>query len=151
MVSSNSVVNPKAVLSALSDIERRSQQPLVAGKRQYVRKSLRGEAILQTLEDGSLEVTNLRVQLRDISIGGLGFLTNQPIEIGTLWRVQFLIHNYVVGQKTIIIRHCREISDGAFLCGGQFAMDPGLLQTLGIDPASLCENDKDMFVDCDNA
>lgn len=151
MVRSNPVVNPHAVLSVLSDIERRSQQPQFAAKRQFVRKSLRGEALLQNVEDASIDVANLRVQLRDISIAGVGFLINQTIEPATLWRMLFVSHNYVVGQQTIIIRHCREVTAGAFLCGGQFAVDPGLLQTIGIDPQLLCEQDKHQFVDSDNA
>ena len=150
MVRTNSVSNPHAVLSVLSDIERRSQQPSMAGKRQFIRKSLRGEAMLQTLEDASVDGASLRVQLRDISMAGLGFLVSEPVAVGSLWRVHFLSRNYAVGQQTIIVRHCRAIMDGAYLVGGQFAMDPGMLQTIGIDPQSLRENDVDDFVGSDN-
>lgn len=150
MVRSNKVVNPLAVLSALSDIERRSQQASPDYKRQYVRKSVRGEAVLQSLEDASFETSSLRVQLRDVSLAGVGFLSNEPVETGSLWRVLFVSRNHVVGQQNIIVRHCREITGGAFLVGSQFAMDPGLLQTLGISLESLRGSDDDLFEDSGN-
>ncbi len=145
MVRSNTAANPFAVLSALSDIERRSQQGSSDYKRQHVRKSVRGEAVLQSLEDASFETGCLRVQLRDISLVGVGFLSSAAMEPGSLWRVLFISRNHVVGWQNIIVRHCREITEGVFLVGSQFAMDPGLLQTLGLSLESLRGNDEDIF------
>lgn len=147
MVSANPIVSPHKVLAVLSDIERRSQQEPMTGKRQFVRRSLRGEAILQTLEDASVEVRTMRVQLRDISQTGIGFLASEPVEPGTVWRVSFVVRNFVVGQQTITVRHSRPIAAGVHFCGGQFCIEPGLLHMMGIDPDSLSEGDSKEFVE----
>ena len=149
MVRSNAIVNPHNVLAVLSDIERRSLQGPMTGKRQFVRRSLRGEAILQTLEDAAVEVRTLRVQLRDISQTGIGFLASERIESGTIWRVSFVVRNFAVGQQTITVRHSRPIAEGVYLSGGQFCIEPGLLHMMGIDPDSLSEGDSKEFVECD--
>lgn len=141
MPASKTVVTRSNVLAVLCDIERRSQQGPMSVKRQFVRQSLRGEAILQTLEDAAVEVRTLRVQLRDISLAGIGFLTNEPVEVGTIWRVMFVVGNYTVGQQTITVRHGRAIAEGAYICGGQFCMEPGVLQMIGVDPDTLRSSD----------
>lgn len=147
MVRSNTSVNPHNMLAVLSDIERRSQQEPMTGKRQFLRRSLRGEAILQTLEDAAVEVRTMRVQLRDISQTGIGFLASEPMESGTVWRVMFVVRNFAVGQQTITVRHSRPIAAGVYLCGGQFCIEPGMLHMMGIDPHTLCEGDGKEFVD----
>jgi len=132
MVSANPIVSPHKVLAVLSDIELRSQQEPMTGKRQFVRRSLRGEAILQTLENDSIEVRTMRVQL------------------GTVWRVSFVVRNFMVGQQTITMRHSRPIAAGVHFCGGQFCIEPGLLHMMGIDPELLNEGDSKEFVECES-
>ncbi len=141
--------SPHDVLAALTDIERQSPDQFTR-KRQFDRYSLRGEAILQPIHAATVDVKMLRVQLRNISRTGVGFLATEPIPTGTLWRVTFVIRNYAMGQQTVTIRHSRPIADGVFLTGGQFCIEPGLLHIMGIDPDTLSPCDTDEFLEMED-
>jgi len=139
--------DPHAVLAALSDAERRSASDGFTTKRQFARHSLRGEAILQTIEDASVEMRTLRVQLRDISLTGIGFVSGEPLPAGSVWRVTFVVRNVTMGQHALTIRHSRRIDHGTYLSGGQFCIEPGLLHVMGVDPAMLNRDDDGDFVE----
>jgi hypothetical protein len=137
--------NPHQLLATLRDIEQRPSSHTTQDRR-YVRCSLRGEAILQTVENAANQPRAVRVQLRNISLTGVGFLISEPLEPGSLWRVTFVDRHFAVGHQTISIRHCRPVTEGTFVCGGQFCIEPGLLHVMGVDPA-LTDGTPDEFFD----
>lgn len=133
-------LNPHSVLAALADMEQRAKADPSVRERQYARHSLRGEAILQVTED-AVELRTVRVQLRDISLTGIGFVSSHPMEPGSVWRVTFVIHNFTLGQHAVMVRHCRRIDDGAYLSGAQFCIEPGLLHAMGVSGGDMHRGD----------
>jgi hypothetical protein len=112
-----------------------------AGQRQFHRFVVRGEAELHPMHRNWLDPTPINVQLRDISRGGLGFLSPQPLTPSSAWRACFLQAGYVIGEQAMIVRHCRAVNDALYLVGAQFVIDTGLLVQLGVSPGELEETE----------
>ena len=131
------IKSPHAVLSALNDLESAPLPASIRLKRVFARHSIRGDAVLTGLDDHAMEPETVRVQLRDIGLGGLGFLSPQPLAKHTFWRIAFSVRGYPFGHQVVRICHQRQAVDGLFLTGGQFCIDPALLCLLGVDPSLL--------------
>ena len=133
---------PEALLAELDRLEA-LRDPARNGShnRQFKRFVVRGEAELHPMSRARLDRTPIDIKIRDLGRGGCGFITQQPLQAGSNWRVCFLQHGYVVGEQAIVVRHCRPVSDGLHLVGAQFVMDTGLMTTLGIDPGSIHDED----------
>ncbi|MEM6749361.1 MAG: hypothetical protein AAF612_02720 [Planctomycetota bacterium] len=131
--------SPAAALAELDRLERERQQHESDRKRdrRFERFTLRGEAELHPVGDDRLDAGAARVKLRDLGIGGIGFISDRRIASDTIWRMVFLQSGYAVAEQTVIVRHCASVSAGLWLCGGQFVAPHGLLVAMGIDPADL--------------
>ncbi len=105
--------------------------------RRYRRFVIRGDAELHPMSRTRLDSTPIEIKLRDIGRGGIGFLCASPLPIDSSWRVCFLQHGYAVGVQAMVVRHCREVSQGVYLIGGQFVIDNGLLAVIGADADAL--------------
>lgn len=112
-----------------------------AGKRVFTRFLVRGDAELVSIDRSRLDTAPVSILLRDAGRGGLGFVTDRPLESNSIWRAGILDHGYVVSQQAMIVRHCRKVRDSLYLVGGQFCADSGLLCLLGVDPAMIPEGD----------
>jgi hypothetical protein len=110
----------------------RFNRSIPCGQRQFQRHVIRGDATLFPTEGKSLSDGPIEVQLRDVARGGLGFLCQEPLEAGTIWRVEFRYEGMAVADQTLVVRHHREVGEGLYLCGGQFIVSAGLLSLLGV-------------------
>jgi c-di-GMP-binding flagellar brake protein YcgR len=106
-------------------------------QRNAPRLDLRGEAELLAIDQKRPQDRPLAIQLRDISLGGFGFLCAEPIPIHSQWRALFMKHHLQVGQQTVRILHCREVREGVHLVGSQVCLENGLASLLGISPRDL--------------
>jgi len=113
------------------------QEPPVERKRAFKRFSIRGEARIEPVHELSIEPTPAKVVLRDISRGGVGFLAEQCLEIGSVWRMAFFNHGRQVGTQVFVIRFCRLVQEGLFLVGGVFAIEPHIMIMLGVNEPDL--------------
>ena len=129
---------PRSLLDELERLES-LRDPQQAGHRQFRRYVIRGEAQLHPMNRNQLDPTPITVQLRDLSRGGIGFLSPEGLSVGSTWRACFLKEGHVVGEQALMIRHCRAVGESLFLVGGQFIADTGLLLTLGVSPGELRE------------
>lgn len=133
---------PEALLAELNRLEAlRDPGRHGAHPRQFKRFVVRGEAELHPMSRSRLDRSPIEIKLRDVGRGGCGFITQQPIQAGSNWRIAFLQHGYVIGEQAIVVRHCRPVSEGLYLVGAQFVMDTGLMCTLGIDPGAIHDED----------
>lgn len=129
--------NPHSILNALSRLEGLRDPASAARKRQFRRFVIRGDAELVDISDARMDRPPLRVQLRDVGWGGLGFICTRPLAANSMWRMNFLSHEYQIGTQTILVRHSAPVEQGIYLIGGQFCLDPGMLCLLGVDPSLI--------------
>jgi len=126
---------PKNLMELLEKLDS-SSCPVQDQQRTFRRFSLRSEARLETLDD-SLGTEPFNVLLRDISRGGIGFISDRFIEPGSMWRARLRDNGQIVGSQPIFIHYCRRIEDGAYLAGAQFIVESFLMRALGVPPSDL--------------
>ena len=132
-----SIAEPRDLIEVLNRMEYWRQEPSVDRKRSFRRFVVRGEATLEPVQPGRILDGNVNVMLRDISRGGVGFLSNRFHQPGEIWRIRFESKGYLVGQQSMIIKFCRLVQDGLYLTGGQFIIEPILMIELGIEGTDL--------------
>ncbi|MBI1335434.1 MAG: hypothetical protein GC164_00555 [Phycisphaera sp.] len=134
--------DPKQLLDALTKAESLRDPKKVEGKRQYRRFVVRGEAELSPMDHNRLDQLPRAVMIRDVGRAGLGFISPEPIERNSTWRVHFISHGSVIGQQAIIVRHCSKIEEGVYLIGSQFCAETGLLCLLGVPHSEIAMGDE---------
>ena len=117
----------------LAEFESQKERREGVERRVFPRVATRGEAELFAI-DGRLSAL---VHLRDISMGGFGFVYEKPLEVGTHWLAVFLRQNQQSGHQNLVIRDCDKVTDGMFLIGSQICLEDGLIALLGIDRTRL--------------
>ncbi len=140
-----SVAEPKNLVDLLNRLEQTRKDPTDEPHRRFRRFIIRGDAIVEPLQSGHSH-ENQTVMLRDISRGGLAFLSRQFFEPGTLWRIRFQRDGMDFASHPIAIRFARRIQDDLFLIGGQFVIEPFILTMLGVGEDQLrndCRFDPD--------
>lgn len=139
-------LDPRTLLSELDKQEDFGQGDAKISLRQYHRWAVRGEAELFPLNsEQRLDRSPVTIQLRDIGLGGMGFVSPTLLPVHSLWQVSFSQHGYPVGRQTLVIRNCRKLESDIYLIGSQFCIEVGLMCMLGIDPGKLR-----MHAICDN-
>lgn len=109
----------------------------IPGLRDFDRFVLRGEAELQTVNPSHLDPEIISIHIRDVSLGGIGFVTSNQLKHKSLYRINFVASGYPVYQDHVIIRHCDFVQDGVYLAGAEFCANPALLVLLGADPNAV--------------
>lgn len=134
--------NAKATLEQLHRIESHSKTS-DGGKlrRAFQRFDVRGQAKLRPVQRNLNDHDSVDIQLRDIGRGGLGFVCNHELPLGSIWNVQFVHQGYVIDTRTIQIRFVRELEPGCFVTGTQFIINDGLMALLGVSPAEIDRHD----------
>jgi hypothetical protein len=129
--------DPRSVLATLAEFEQSHSPAQEYSKRRFRRLAIRGEAELQAVDRSRLDQKPIAIQLRDVGLGGLGFVAQAQLAVNSLWRCTFTSHGLVLATQTILVRHCREIPGSLYLVGCQFCIDTGLLRQLGVEPATI--------------
>ncbi|MBI1370327.1 MAG: hypothetical protein GC162_16960 [Planctomycetes bacterium] len=143
-----STTKPQELMEMLAKLDEHRKDPPVEVQRRYQRFVVRGEAKLEPIDEMELEHP-IPILLRDISRGGVGFLSNQFLEPCTMWRVRFATKDYVIGSQPIIIRFCRAVQSDLYLVGGQAVIEPYILGMLGVPANQLRHEDMCTFSDHD--
>lgn len=138
--------SPDALLAELGRLET-LRNPTKGGdsNRLFQRHVARGDVELHPDSRSRLDRTPVEVKLRDVGRGGIGFISHQHLPAGSSWRACFMQHGFVVASQSIVVRHCRLVSEGVYLVGTQFVCEPGLLAILGVDPGAIEEDDTDVL------
>lgn len=134
-------VEPQNLIDVLERLESCRQDPPIELNRNYQRFIVRGDAQLEGMEPDKLS-DNIAVQLRDMSLGGVGFLSEQTLAPGTMWRLRFMMHDQIIGSQPLMIRYCNPIQQDLQLVGGQFTIEPYLLSIVGVTADKLTEVDQ---------
>ena len=122
-----------SLLKELEQMERSRETEGGKAQRRFERFSIRGIALVEPIRLGTSKEMQT-VVLRDLSLGGLGYLSSVPLQIDTIWSIDFIDDVYRVDQQTITIRFCNKVREDAYLAGGQFCADMGLMTSQGVQP-----------------
>jgi hypothetical protein len=111
--------------------------------RRFPRYPARGEARLCPVAPaGAGQGTFDIVHVRDISRGGIGVLSSQPVAVGASWQLQLFSQRIALATLPAFSRYCREVSDGAWLAGLEFGIEASVLLAMGVTPAELTHADE---------
>lgn len=129
--------NPNTVLEELNRLETVRQQNVNAKQRQFTRYVVRGEAEIVSSEPMNVNHTPLEVHLRDVSRGGVGFISTKELPINSSWHIIFFHHGMEIHRQPVVVRHCQAVGNGLYLVGSLFCVEAGLLAVLGVDTKDL--------------
>ncbi len=101
------------------------------------RYAVNGAALFEAVDAETAPRGSLQAELLDISIQGLGVVSDVPVAQGSRWRVLFSDGARRLGEYFLTVRHCRERNDGRFHVGCQFGVSPGLFERLAGEPAMM--------------
>ncbi len=133
-------VDPRELLARLEQLEQVRSDEVGQSKRGFRRFVVRGDVMIEPVVRLGLEGEPVGGMLRDVGLGGIGFISPARYEPGTLVYVEMLVHGYTAARPVLVIRHCRQVEGDLCLAGGNFCAEPAQLLNLGVDPAALrCE------------
>ncbi|MEQ9455104.1 MAG: PilZ domain-containing protein [Phycisphaeraceae bacterium] len=143
-----SIASSKDVLEALEKLEN-LRDPQHLPRRAFQRFLVRGDAHLLPMDRPHVRNNPspeaIEIKLRDISRGGLGFVTTQKIEPGSTWRIVFYHEGFAIGEQAGVIRYSREIQPELYLSGAAFIISNGILSMLGVDLTHIDDADDTDF------
>lgn len=131
------VTQTRALLKELTRLEAIRDARNNQSKRNFKRFVIRGDAELAPMDRYGLAQQAVPILLRDIGRGGLGFVCESSLPVDSTWHVSFIKDGLVVATRGLIVRHCRHVHDNAWLVGGQFCLESGLMTLFGIKPNQL--------------
>ncbi len=108
-----------------------------AARGTHPRAEVRGEAELFAIDQSRPRTHSVSIQLRNVSMGGFGFISQEPLDVGSRWRALIIQRNQQVAEQAVQIRHCRTIERGLYFVGSQFCLDSCLIALLGLERAKL--------------
>ena len=136
--------DPSSLLSALSRIEAKREPSNNPDKlkRRFQRFVVRSEALLYPTDGHASKLEPIQIMLRDVNVGGVGFVCQRELPINSVWRLAVLdAHGATLALPTIAVRHCEHIQGNAWLVGSMSCFDAGLLHALGVDPTQAMDID----------
>ncbi len=123
---------PRELIDELDRLEAmRDPSQATKSQRMFDRQNVRTLGQLQAISRNRLQRTAPEVQIRDCSLGGLGFVTSEPADVGSVWSILLYQDGFVVTETVVIVRHCSRVGPGLYLCGAQFCAAPGLMSLMG--------------------
>lgn len=142
-----------APLDLLTELNRLEalRQPAQHEDRQFRRFRIRGDAELHPIDASRVDRTPVDIKLRDLGQGGIGFICEHDLAVGSTWRCCFLNEGHVIAQQALLIRHCRPVQSGLYLLGAQFCLDTGIMTLLGVNAHALnAQQDNDNTADSED-
>jgi len=126
--------DPRSLLKELNALENLRDNDVAAQRRQFKRFVIRGDAQLAEMSRVSSQSAPISVMLRDLSRGGVGFISDKPIDSGSYWTLRLMHQGYAVAETAVTVRHGRMIKEGVYLVGSQICMSHGMMVLMGVDP-----------------
>jgi hypothetical protein len=133
---------PIRVLDVLSRLEQVCGGKQDYRRRRHARHVVRGEAILLQLDRTSSDEPPITVMLRDVGRGGVGFIAQRSVAVGSLKRLRLLQRDYGIGEVDVMIQHCALVEDPVYLIGCEVCFNNGQMLLLGVDPATISTDDQ---------
>lgn len=132
---------PRHLLEELAKLEKLRDPEAAKQRRQFQRFIVRGDGEIRDVHRSHADDRPLPVMLRDLGRGGVGFLCDQALRVGTVWSMRFLQRGYEIGHVHIVVRHSTAVEDGVHLIGSQVCVGDGMMYLLGVDPAMIRDGD----------
>ena len=132
-----STPEPNSLLTALDQLESLRKEKIGQRRRRCQRFVVRGEGLLEVPQLAATPSSLIAIQLRDVSLSGLGSVCLSTLEVGSQWRVLCLHRGFPIAYQGLIVRHCDAVDSNLHLLGGAFCADAGLLSILGVDPRAI--------------
>lgn len=133
---------PSDLQAALRHLNAWQNEMFSGSQRRFRRFEVRGEARLWPGDVGTSTPTASVVQVRDISRGGVGLLSSEPIERGFFWQMQLVDSGVTLATLPAFCRFCRPITDGAYLIGVEFGVQASVMLALGVQAKDLADGDE---------
>lgn len=128
---------PHNLVEVLSRLDLTSTRGCVREQRRFDRYPVRQSAILEPLNPIDRNHESLMVNIREMSLVGVGFLSQEPVELNSIWRIRFIDEKVFIGSQPAHVCHTQMVQDGLYMVGAQFAIEPILLQVLGVPAESF--------------
>ena len=128
--------------AALRQVESWQNESTDSRMRRFPRYPARGEARLCSVTPFAERSDFDVVHVRDISRGGIGVLSGQPVPVGQNWQLQLISQHITMATLPAFCRFCRKVSDGAWLVGLEFGIEASVLLAMGVSPAELIHSDE---------
>lgn len=123
---------PRNLVEVLGRLRDDIPEELHPEKRRFVRYSMRQSALLEPLNPLDSRRDPLIVNIREMSLGGVGFISHEVIPVDTHWRFRFIDEKLFTGSQPAYICYCGKVQDGLYQVGAQFTIEPNMLRILGV-------------------
>ena len=133
---------PMDIQAALRKLDSWQGEPTQGPQRRFRRFPVRGEARLWPGEAGSNPPPPAIVQIRDISRGGVGLLSNEPVQRGHISQMQLVASTHTLATEPDVSRNGREVIEYAYLIGVEFGIQASVMLALGVVAKDLAEGDE---------
>jgi len=131
------LARPTRLVEVLEQLESEADHGIGAQQRRFRRFSVRAQAQLESVHSWSDAPERVSAMVRNISRGGVGFVAERSMPLGSVWRMAFERKGRQVGSQLIVVLYCRQIHEGTYMIGGQFIVEPALMLMLGVEDAAL--------------
>jgi len=135
--------DPKELLDELSRLEGLRSGGGRTSRRRHKRFIVRGQAELFDTDSSSSGEPPVAIMLRDMGRGGLGFVADSSVDLGSVRRLRLTQRGYCIGETSLVVRHCSQVKDQIYLVGSQICLSNGLMFLAGVDPSMVEEGGTD--------
>ncbi len=136
-----SQTQPQSLLDEAARLESLRDDQCGQHRRRDRRFVVRGDADLIDINRAGVSDAVVSVMLRDISRSGVGFITDQALEVGSAWRLRILQQRHGVSETDVIVRFTRPTDGGVYIVGCQVCVQEGLMVLLGVEPNEIGQGD----------
>jgi hypothetical protein len=131
-----SIAEPRDLMAVLKRLEQqRHVSADVESQRRFRRFNVRADGLLEAVDMSGDKP--FPVMLRDISRGGVGFLSDRFLEPTSMWRIRLVHRGMIMGGQPLLVRYCRLIQSDLYIVGGQFVAEPSLLSAAGVSDEDI--------------
>lgn len=134
--------NPMDLQSALQRLDAKHGASTLDGQRRFKRFPVRAEVRIWPGEPMTKLPSPVMGQVRDISRGGMGILTNEPVTTGQFRRTQFVDGPLTIATMPAFCRYCQKITESAYLIGVEFGIEASIMLALGVTAKEISDGDE---------
>jgi hypothetical protein len=97
--------------------------------------------------EGSPQGDSLAAHITDISFSGARVRAEQPIPVGSIWRLRFQSPDLKGISHSLLVRSCRSDHNGTFHIGGEYVVEPAALRLAGVTSDALTGDIRELAED----
>jgi len=132
---------PSQRLARIEALEALRDTAVGTGDRRFQRHQVRGN--IELIKTDETRQTSYPVvgNLRDGGLGGVGFVTEEALDVGSSYRICFVKSGSIVESQPAVVRHSRCLDDSTYLVGAQFCAELGLMHLMDVNEHEIAKLD----------